>query len=100
MSGQSSLQSDVSLQAHWHQPSIAEGPFHPQLWNAEAVQVGAVRVETQHASQVASWVPRTLSLLAVRTLARVVDPAGPSRLRLRIHVTIARLQGAGLDDDS
>jgi hypothetical protein len=39
----------------------------------------------------------TLTLLAVRTLARIVDLAGPTRLRLRVHVLSARLHRASLD---
>jgi hypothetical protein len=39
----------------------------------------------------------TLTLLAVRALARVVDLAGPTRLRLRVHVLSARLHRASLD---
>jgi hypothetical protein len=34
----------------------------------------------------------TLTVLALRALARVVDLAGPTRLRLRLHVLSARLQ--------
>jgi hypothetical protein len=42
----------------------------------------------------------TLTLLAVRALARIVDLAGPTRLRLRVHVLSARLHRASLDHRS